>query len=778
MSAQAVGSLSHRSGRTLLSRRAMALALLLVGLLVTAAGVADRMPRLESVLLYASAAAGLLLGWAVAATRLRARIAALLSFVLGAGSVLGRVGRLHVQAVELLRSLGGAWWTVVQSLLGLGKSVLPEDVPDLVEPILGALQGLGSDLLGLLERVARWAAETLAGSATFDPVSSTVVWSLALWAAAAWAGWMLRRRERPLAALAPAAVLLTGALRPAEGRLWHVLTLLAALLLLLALSYYDRLVRRWDRDRVGYPDVRVEMAFVSIGLTFVLVAGSAAAATIDLEEIREALERPSGEATDGEDAAPGGTADPDAETAEPSFRAGVAGLPRTHVLGPAPEFFGQPVMRVGVGLTGVGESAPGYWRSVTYDWYTGAGWIASDTGVVDYAAGQALDVERPSSTRLVRQEVEILADLEDALFAVGSLLVVDRDYSVVWRTDEDQFGASTEAESYVAESFVSVASVEELRSAGDDYPGWLAQRYLALPDSLPDRVLALARDLTATEPTPYDRVQAIEDYLRGYEYSLAIGQPPRGRDVVDYFLFDLRKGFCDYYATAMAVLVRAAGVPARIAVGYTGGTFDRATARFLVYDSNAHSWVEVYFPGYGWAAFEPTAAVDAIDRAADAGGAADRTGVPADAGFPLQLLANLPLELIGLVLLGAALTLGIVWIAVDGTRLRRGRPAAAAATLYRRLRRHGRRLSVPMSAGDTAHEFAASFSDWLAGKLGRWQRRVLRPTVQQVEEVIRFYVQASYASSPASSSQREQALRSWRALSWRLWLARMGRASS
>jgi hypothetical protein len=83
-----------------------------------------------------------------------------------------------------------------------------------------------------------------------------------------------------------------------------------------------------------------------------------------------------------------------------------------------------------------------------------------------------------------------------------------------------------------------------------------------------------------------------------------------------------------------------------------------------------------------------------------------------------------------------------------------------------------------MSAGDTAHEFAASFSDWLAGKLGRWQRRVLRPTVQQVEEVIRFYVQASYASSPASSSQREQALRSWRALSWRLWLARMGRASS
>jgi transglutaminase-like putative cysteine protease len=81
-------------------------------------------------------------------------------------------------------------------------------------------------------------------------------------------------------------------------------------------------------------------------------------------------------------------------------------------------------------------------------------------------------------------------------------------------------------------------------------------------------VLALARDLTATEPTPFDRARAIEAYLRTYPYTLDLPSPKLDRDVVDYFLFDLRQGYCDYYATSMVVLARAAGLPARLAVGY------------------------------------------------------------------------------------------------------------------------------------------------------------------------------------------------------------------
>ena len=82
---------------------------------------------------------------------------------------------------------------------------------------------------------------------------------------------------------------------------------------------------------------------------------------------------------------------------------------------------------------------------------------------------------------------------------------------------------------------------------------------------------------TATEATPYDRARAIELYLRTIPYSLDVPIPPAEHDVVDYFLFDLRRGYCDYYATAMAMLPRAAGLPAHVAVGYAAGDYDPAT---------------------------------------------------------------------------------------------------------------------------------------------------------------------------------------------------------
>ena len=592
MTSPATGSLSQRLTAILVSRSSLGLALLLAALLATAAGVAGQMDRLEAGLLVLSVAASLLLSWALATSSIRGRTAALVSLAVGAAGVLGRVGRLDRGVGALLKAVGRAWWNAVQALLGAGEpDALSGGVVGLIEPVLSSLGELASDVLGLLERVAVGLRNAAAGGHPFDPVSSTVAWSLALWAVAAWAAWMHRRRDKPLAGLAPAAVLLTGVLSLGEGSLGYVLTLLAAMLLLLASSSYDRRVRRWSRDQVGYPDVRVDLAFASVGLTLALVAASGAAATIDLEQIREAFEHPAGGAGNGDGSAPGEPEEPGTEPQGPIYRAGVSGLPRTHVLGPGPEFVGYAVMRIRVGA---GESVAGYWRSVTYDRYTGVGWHASNTAVVDYAADEPLGVELPPSARSMRQEVEILVDLGEALFASGSLSSVDQEYSVLWRSNEDQFGASTEATTYVAESFVSAASDEELRSAGEDYPAWVAQRYLSLPQLLPDQVLALARDLTATEPTPYDRVRAIEDYLRDFEYSLDVGQPPRGRDVVDYFLFDLKKGFCDYYATAMAVLARAAGVPARLAIGYTRGMFDRTTGRFLVNDTNAHAWVEVY----------------------------------------------------------------------------------------------------------------------------------------------------------------------------------------
>ena len=140
-----------------------------------------------------------------------------------------------------------------------------------------------------------------------------------------------------------------------------------------------------------------------------------------------------------------------------------------------------------------------------------------------------------------------------------------------------------------------------------------------LPDELPERVRDLAVRLTIDQPTPYDQVMAIQNYLRQFPYSLKVPGAPTDRDVADYFLFDLQKGYCDYFATTMAVMVRAIGIPTRLVTGFSSGTYDYNAHRFVVVQANAHSWVEVYFPGLGWVEFEPTSNLLPFPRPGEVG---------------------------------------------------------------------------------------------------------------------------------------------------------------
>ena len=199
-------------------------------------------------------------------------------------------------------------------------------------------------------------------------------------------------------------------------------------------------------------------------------------------------------------------------------------------------------------------------------------------------------------------------------------------------------GAISAGDSYRATVLVSTATDGDLVATGADYPGWILDRYLQLPDGMPSRVMDLAQELTGDAETPYEKAVAIRDYLRALDYALDIEAPPEGTDAVDYFLFELERGYCQYFASAMTVLLRAAGVPSRMAVGYGPGEMvdvprpgelvhvaypgevldrpwpdavngSRSSAQlkqpvFIV--RNSHSWVEVFFPGYGWITFEPT----------------------------------------------------------------------------------------------------------------------------------------------------------------------------
>ena len=149
--------------------------------------------------------------------------------------------------------------------------------------------------------------------------------------------------------------------------------------------------------------------------------------------------------------------------------------------------------------------------------------------------------------------------------------------------------------------------VAKLRQASSEYPEPIRNLYLQLPPSIDPRVAELARQLTARAVTPYDKAVAIEGFLRRFTYTLNLTGRP-GKDPLAHFLFVTRAGHCEYFASAMAIMLRTLGVPTREVNGFLPGTFNDIGGDYIVRASEAHSWVEAYFPGNGWVTFDPTPA--------------------------------------------------------------------------------------------------------------------------------------------------------------------------
>lgn len=199
---------------------------------------------------------------------------------------------------------------------------------------------------------------------------------------------------------------------------------------------------------------------------------------------------------------------------------------------------------------------------------------------------------------------------------------------------------------YTATSLVSEADKSSLRLDSSIYPGWINERYLQLPAGIPPRIRDLALQVTSAKSNPYDKAEAIESYLRTFKYSQSIEGPPQGRDVVDYFLFDGREGYCEYFSSAMVVMLRSIGVPAREVTGYTGGALDPESQSYQIKESNAHAWPQVYFPSYGWVDFEPTPSQPPVWRSEGIG--AEESGQ--DSNAPSEMMrdfsrfSNLPYD--------------------------------------------------------------------------------------------------------------------------------------
>jgi transglutaminase-like putative cysteine protease len=169
-------------------------------------------------------------------------------------------------------------------------------------------------------------------------------------------------------------------------------------------------------------------------------------------------------------------------------------------------------------------------------------------------------------------------------------------------------------EIYQVQSSLNNATIRLLQQSGTEYPSWISERYLELPETITPRTIQLAEEITASLETPYDKAVAITEYLRNnIEYTERVPNIPENQEPIDWFLFDLQKGFCNYYATAEVILLRAVGIPARWSVGYAQGE-RLEDGRFLTRQRDAHSWPEVYFPGVGWVEFEPTVSQENIFR--------------------------------------------------------------------------------------------------------------------------------------------------------------------
>jgi len=264
----------------------------------------------------------------------------------------------------------------------------------------------------------------------------------------------------------------------------------------------------------------------------------------------------------------------------------------------------------------VQASGPLYLRATTADRYTGQAITSSETSTTQFDANTDLLAQDalPQGRGILQVQIKVLASRTSVAFAPDAPLRFSQSTQVDTRGDPNDLATVRldapvmQNQAYIVVSAISTATLQQLRAAGEVYPDWVRQRYLQLPRTVSRRTLDLAHTATSGATSAYDKAATLETYLRdNFTYSTHVASVPPEQDWVDYFLFDSKQGYCDYFATTMVVLLRAEGVPARVASGFAPGDFDSATGISVVRENHAHTWVEAYFPGYGWITFEPSA---------------------------------------------------------------------------------------------------------------------------------------------------------------------------
>jgi len=298
------------------------------------------------------------------------------------------------------------------------------------------------------------------------------------------------------------------------------------------------------------------------------------------------------------------------------------------------------VMRVEIANRFGGRDAPEiHWRGVAFDRYEHGQWSRLATAprtlqtleesptrdrrylLWDGPAQPSSEIDRLAS-QLVKQDIWLDPLDSDVLFGASAPRIVEYAHTlrqrkpVVERNDEIRLdhGATVH---YAVWSQLLPPAPEVLRAATGNLPDGFGA-YLQLPKEITPRTRELARTITSGLATEYDKVEAIKSWLvKNLRYTLVLADPG-AQEPVDFFLFDRKKGHCEYFASAFAVLARAVAIPTRQVNGFLGGEWNEYQGYVAVRAGDAHSWDEVYFPGpgAGWVMIDPTPPgnIDALGR--------------------------------------------------------------------------------------------------------------------------------------------------------------------
>ena len=440
--------------------------------------------------------------------------------------------------------------------------------------------------------------------------------------------------------------------------------------------------------------------------------------------------------------------------------------------------FASPVDNRDTVLFVVTSSQPAYWRINRYDNYSSWGWTSNavDTDQV-LKAGAEATTSLPAGNKDFSYSVETRSKT-DVLLVTGEFLSTNIPVKLANQGSNVVFAPDTQAgdvlavltpelmqpyQRYSAVVSVSAATVSQLSKAGTIYPGWVTSNYLQVPITLSSRVRQLARTITDGASDPYNKALAIQDYLRGFKYNRDAKSPSKRGEETEAFLFVQKEGVCTDFASAMVVMLRTIGIPARLATGYLPGQHTEGTDTYVVRGKDYHAWPEVYFPSNGWVQFEPTSRPELAAElpltgptgsspseilpedllVPDGGGA-----IPATGNLPSRPRANMVFPIVVAVLLGASV-LGIMW--TFGRRLYQSlRTSPNAAGFYSRMCRFASMVGLGPVMAETPLEYCRRLST------------ALPEGSEFVDSIGRAYTESSYSPrKDLREGQLEQLKKSW-----------------